>query len=87
MTTWKIELDRALKQNGETWIDIESSTLTEEEENKDFDSSLGVKCGCSFTVWTKERVYFPAIYDGSEWVESVSRFPDNKVTKHIGYGG
>jgi hypothetical protein len=31
-------------------------------------------------------VYFPACYDGAEWVGSVSRNPDGKATRHQGGG-
>ena len=40
--------------------------------------------GCSFTVWTKDRVYFPAWYDSSEWITSVPRDPCDEATAHVG---
>lgn len=86
MTTWRKEIQRELDLHGETWSDIESSTLTPEEAGAEFDSGYGGSEGVAFTVWTKNRVYFPAVYDGAEWVGSVSRNPDGKKTPHIGGG-
>jgi len=40
----------------------------------------------SFTVWTKNRVYFPATYDSSEWTASAPRHPNGEVTKRVGGG-
>jgi hypothetical protein len=86
MTTWRKELERALKGRKEVWADIESSTLTEEELDREFDSGYGGTEGCDFTVWTKNTVYFPVCYDGAEWVGDVSRHPDGKPTTHQGGG-
>lgn len=86
MTTWRKELTEALAGHNESWVDVEASTLSDEQMNAEFDPNWGSTQGCSFTVWTKKRVYFPACYDGSEWVESVSRVPDGIATDHIGGG-
>lgn len=83
-TTWREALNAALKDNNETWADIEANTMTEEEMDKEFDYGFGGSEGCPFTVWTKHTVYFPAVYDGSEWVASVSRNPNGQPTKHVG---
>ena len=71
-----------MEKHGETLSDIVSSTLTDEDMNDDHYFSKNQREGkISFTIWTKNRVYFPAIYDGWSWVESVSRNPDGvKVT-------
>ena len=37
-----------------------------------------------FTLWTKHRVYFPAVYDAGLWVDSVPRNPCQEATRHIG---
>lgn len=80
----KDALATALSENGEKWSDIVSSTLTEAELNRPY------SCDCedfpSFTVWTEGRVYFPATYDSSGWIDSVSRHPDGIPTKPIGKG-
>ena len=86
MKNWKDMLTEALSGNGETWDDIGSSTLSEEELNRKFDLGYGGTEGAPFTVWTKDRVYFPVCYDGTEWVGSVARHPDGKPTEHQGGG-
>ena len=83
-TTWRKELIGVLKNNGESWEDIEAITLREGDLDMKFDCGYGGSEGEPFTIWTKKYVYFPAVYDGSEWVAWVSRNPDGKPTSHIG---
>lgn len=83
-TNWKELIQHEMNKRKETFDDVVSSTLTEEELLKEFDCGFGGSEGVPFTLWTTNRVYFPAVYDGSEWVESVSRNPDGKPTSHIG---
>ena len=52
----------------------------------EFDDSYGGEEGCSFTAWTKDKVYFPACYDGSEWIASVPRNPCDEPKNHVGGG-
>jgi len=49
----------------------------------DFDDGYGGTNGPHFTAWTKDRVYFPVEYDGSENIASVPRNPCLKAIKHI----
>ena len=86
MSNWKEMLNSALEENGESWSDVEANTMSENEMAKNFDSGYGATEGCPFTVWTKNTVYFPLSYDGSEWVGSVSRNPDGRPTAHQGGG-
>lgn len=83
-TTWRKELEEILSRCNETWDDIVASTLTLDQLDTEFDDGFGSSNGCPFTVWTTNRVYFPAVYDGSEWIASVSRNPDGNPTNHIG---
>jgi hypothetical protein len=85
-TTWKHLIEQELTAQDESWSDVVHSTLTEEELNRRFDCSFGAAEGVPFTIWTTNRVYFPAQYDGSEWCESVSRNPCDERTYHIGGG-
>ena len=83
--TWKSYITAKMNIFNESWDDVVSCTLTEEELREQFNSELyGVTEGRPFTLWTKTRVYFPVQYDGMEWVESVSRHPDGKPTRHFG---
>lgn len=52
----------------------------------EFDDGYGGTEGPSFTAWSENYVYFPACYDGSEWIATVPRNPINIATEHIGGG-
>ena len=85
MTTWRKLISEAFDNNKESWDDV-VSICPEKTHWLDywFDDDYGSIEGESFTIWTKNNVYFPVCYDGSEWVGSVSRNPNNKATVHIG---
>lgn len=83
MATWRQLIKDELKTRGDSWDNIVSMTLTKVELDKEFDACFGGINGIPFTVWTKNSVYFPVVYDGSEWVGSVSRNPDGLPTEHI----
>ena len=61
-------------------------TLSQEELDVKFDSGYGATEGQEFTAWSKDWVYFPICYDGSEWIGRVSRNPNGKATPHQGGG-
>ncbi len=84
METWRKMINDQLGNNKETWKDVESSTLTEEEMDTEFDTGFGGAEDVPFTIWTKNHIYFPTVYDGAEGVSFVSRNPDGKPTSHIG---
>ena len=86
MDTWRKLILEEMKVHNETMDDIIFSTLTKQQMNIEFNSGYGGTNGIGFTIWTKNRVYFPCCYDGAEWAESVSRNPDGKPTEHIGGG-
>ena len=52
--------------------------------DREFDSGYGGSEGCYFTAWGHKYVYFPAVYDGSEWMSFVPRNPCLHATEHIG---
>ncbi len=83
MTTWRKLITRAMSPD-ESWDDVVSCTLSDEQLDIEFDNDFGITEGIPFTLWTKKRVYFPVGYDGLEWVGYVSRKPDGKPTSHIG---
>lgn len=85
-TTWREMISRALDAHGESWADVVSMTLTEADLDARFDSGYGGTEGCPFTLWTANRVYFPASYDGAEWCDSVARNPNGEATPHVGGG-
>ena len=83
-TTWRKLLVGAMEETKDSFADIESSTLTEGELDTEFDNGYGLSEGVPFTVWTKNHVYFPAVYDGAEWVAAVPRNPNGHATNHVG---
>jgi hypothetical protein len=83
-TTWRKLLVNTLEETKESFANIESSTLTEAELDTEFDNGSGLSEGSPFTVWTKNYVYFPAVYDGAEWVARVPRNPNGYATYHVG---
>lgn len=87
MTTWRKDLEGEMRLHGESFSDV-VATAPEGDEwmHVAFYDGYGGVHGIPFTVWTATRVYFPACYDGSEWVESVARNPDGKATHHVGGG-
>ena len=87
MGNWKKLIEYEMASQGESFEDVVECTLTEEQLLVQFDAGYGGIEGEHFTLWTTNRVYFPAVYDGSEWVGSVSRNPDGKPTYHLGGGG
>lgn len=85
-TTWRKLLTEALEDNKESFGDIISITLSNDELDEEFYAGYGSCEGKPFTAWTEDRVYFPVGYDGSEWVDSVPRNPCSILTSHIGGG-
>ena len=73
----------ALLAQDDSWLDVP------------FNDGHGVPEGCSFRLWTVNRVYFSFEYDGAEGVRSVQRHPASPLmppqsawspsdTRHIG---
>lgn len=82
MKNGKIMLDKAMQENGETWDDVEASTMTEEDMNAISNLDYGSHAeGCEFTVWTKQSVYYRLRW--AEWVGRVSRNPDGESNTHM----
>lgn len=84
MANWKSLLSEALLQNGETWDDVVSNTMSDREMEDYFDSWNGGDESCPFTIWTTDNVYFPLCPGCAGWIGSVSRTPNGKPTKHRG---
>lgn len=82
--TWRDLITEAMKARGDSWSEVEGSTISEAELDVKFDDGFGGSEGIPFTVWTKKYVYFPAVYDGAEWAASVPRNPCDDKTKHVG---
>jgi hypothetical protein len=83
-TTWRKLIDKAFEDHQDNWENVEGCTLTEQELDKRFDDGFGGIDGEPFTLWTKDFVYFPVVYDGSEWVGYAPRNPNKMKTPHQG---
>lgn len=74
-----------MNSNGDNWDNV-VGVAGEDGLDRPFDTGYGGENGDPFTLWTHEWVYFPACYDGAEWVASVPRNPCDKQTMHVGGG-
>lgn len=83
MATWKLLIEIEMNANKDEGQLI-ACTLSEQELNYEFCNGWGCSNGKSFTAWTNDRVYFPVVYDGAEWVGSAPRNPCNEATDHHG---
>lgn len=84
MATWRQLIEDEIKRRGTEFPD----TFIPADLNidKEFDNGYGGTEGEPFTAWSDSRVYFPVVYDGSEWVESAPRNPCDEVMEHVGGG-
>ncbi|MBL4940366.1 MAG: hypothetical protein JKY81_01735 [Colwellia sp.] len=83
MTNWMNLIEQEMDDRGDKGPIIHNS-LTDNEMLVEFNDGYGGSEGIPFTAWTDARVYFPVVYDGSEWVGSAPRNPNNEETPHIG---
>jgi len=74
MNTLREMLTEELSLNNETWDDVVHHTPLERDEVPSM----------AWTLWTHNRVYFPAMYNSYNWVKSVPRDPCNLVTQPVG---
>lgn len=79
--SWGAMLAQEVEKAGDT---IVSSTLTKSQSDEQFSCGYGCSEGCEFTAWGEKYVYFPATYDGAEWIAKVPRNPCDEPTKHVG---
>ena len=84
MDSWKNLILENMEKHKDTWDEVEYCTISHKDLTKRFDSGFGLPRGKLFILWTKSRVYFPIVYDGSEWVESVPRNPRDEVPDYFG---
>lgn len=84
VTTWRELIAEEMADHKETWGDILIVQFLWGDADTEFHSGFGTSEGSPFTLWTKKRAYFPVVYDGCEWVASVSRDPDSEATHHVG---
>lgn len=81
-TNWRNLIIQALMP-GDSFEDL-AIAIDDGELDRIFDNGLGLIEGSPFTAWSRQWVYFPVVYDGSEWVGCVPRNPCAIQTKHQG---
>lgn len=82
-TTWRKQFDQARKD----WSDqsvVVAIAPNDAALDVVFDPGWGGSEGPPVLIWTEERVYFPVVYDGSEWLESAPRNPVSEGQAHVG---
>ena len=82
--SWRQKISEEMEARGDSFDEMVSCTLTDDELDVEFDDSFGEPCGKRFTLWTQRFVYFPTVYDGAESVSSVPRDPCGEPTWHVG---
>lgn len=83
--TWRKLITAEMELRHDCWEEVVACTLSNEELDVEFNAGYkGDTLGKPFTLWTHTRVYYPVTYDGSEWVDSVSRHPCAEGAGHSG---
>lgn len=82
-TTWQQAYEKARAEVGDTSPLVALAGASDVME-RPFDDGYGGSQGPPVTVWTEERVYFPVVYDGAEWMGSAPRDPSGEALRHVG---
>jgi hypothetical protein len=80
---WKDMIEAQVLFNKEDPASL-THTLSPSEYAREFNDGYGGSEGMPFTAWTTNYVYFPVVYDGSEWVGSAPRNRCDIETDHQG---
>ena len=80
-TTWRAEFAKARGGDSSDVVDVAPYDAILDVT---FDAGWGGAEGPPVLIWTKQRVYFPVVYDGSEWLGSAPRFPVPNGQAHVG---
>ena len=84
LESWRELLEMHMRKVGESLPALVGNTMTDADMDDRFYPGFGSSSGCAFTAWTADRVYFPVVYDGAEWVGSAPRNPCGEATEHVG---
>ena len=83
MTTWRQLFDEARSDASDASLVVQVAP-NEAVLDVEFDDDYGISEGPAVLVWTEDRVYFPVVYDGSEWLGSAPRNPTTEGQEHVG---
>jgi hypothetical protein len=84
MTTWRHELAAAMMSADDPGPILALAEDAAQSFDVEFDSGFGSTNGPPVLAWTEHRVYFPACYDGLEWMASAPRNPQAEGQFHVG---
>lgn len=84
MTTWRKELTSAKEEAKDQTPIIALAPNDVTVWDQEFYPGYGRSYGAPVLAWTEARVYFPVVYDGAEWLESVPRNPVSNGRPHVG---
>lgn len=96
-TTWRKELRDAMQGSTVSWRDpqviepadpgpVLAYSPNETAFDIEFCPGYGSEEGPPVLAWTAEYVYFPASYDGAEWMGRAPRNPRPLGQHHVGGG-
>lgn len=85
MSTWREDLAITMKDNGD-FGPVIAYAPDEAAFDVEFDGGYGLSEGPAVLAWTESHVYFPVVYDGSEWMGSAPRNPQGEGQEHVGGG-
>lgn len=80
-TTWRKQFEHARGTDDSPVVAVAPSESTLDVT---FDGGYGGSEGPSVLIWTEQRVYFPVVYDGAEWMGSAPRNPQAEGQGHVG---
>lgn len=83
MPTWNEKLAHEMEAEGDDGANLVKSP-NEDAWTVEFDDGYGGSEGPAVLAWTETRVYFPVVYDGSEWLGSAPRNPQPEGQPHVG---
>jgi hypothetical protein len=83
MTTWRALLRECMEVQ-EDEGPVLAWAPSEDAFDVTFYPGFGGAEGPSVLAWTADYVYFPAVYDGSEWIDSAPRNPRPEGQRHVG---
>ena len=81
-TTWRAALADAMQ--GVYEGPVVAYAPDEATFDESFDDGYGSTSGKPVLAWTADRVYFPVVYDGAEWMGSAPRNPVPEGQTHEG---
>ena len=80
-TTWRKEFEYARGDDTTPVVAIAPEGI---DLDKEFYGGYGGSDGEAILIWTEDFVYFPVVYDGSEWLGSAPRNPVPEGQTHVG---